>query len=189
MHFKEICEIYSSKVLFAQPNIREDTFDYYQTIFKPRIVAPPSQVTQSKQSGSVFSRENANSTPVRDSFKQKMKNILSSPLVDNLNMKLEKRNVESFFNPLHLGGGQRRNSNSLKSAKLLQFGSNPTEEEAFQPKALFNVGLTMNYSPLNTQDEMNANNISKDIIVMQPEIVDEPESPEIKSGNITPGFN
>jgi len=187
MHFKDICEIYTNKVLFAQPNIRDDSWDYYQKLFKPSTITLNSQPLQQKQRGSVFSRENANSTPIRDSFKQKIKNILSSPLVDNLNMKLEKRNVENFFNPLHLGGLQRRNNmNTLKSAKLLQFGNNSNDDEALQPKALFNVGLTMNYSPINAQDETNT---SKDISIIPPEVDQEPELSEQKSGNVTPGFN
>lgn len=190
MHFKDICDTYSSKVLFAQPNIREDSWEYYQKVFKPHVITIPTVPIEIKQQSSVFSRENANSTPIRDSFKQKLKNILSSPLVDNLNMKLEKRNVESFFNPLNLGGLNRRNSmNSLKSAKLLQFGTIGNEEDALQPKALFNVGLTMNYSPLNTQDENNINDIPKDVSIVQPEVDDQNISDNSKSGNVTPGFN
>ena len=190
IHFKDICDTYNQKVLFAQPTIRDDSWNYYQKTFKPHVITSPTKPPEPKQKGSVFSRENANSTPVRDSFKQKMKNILSSPLVDNLNMKLEKRNVESFFNPLQLGGMQRRNSmNSLKSAKLLQFGNNENEEEALQPKALFNVGLTMNYSPINAQDETNIEDVSKDVSIIPPENNNEEEASDLKSGNVTPGFN
>lgn len=190
LHFKDICDTYSAKVLFAQPNIREDSWEYYQKVFKPRVLAQPAQAAETRKLGSVFSRENANSTPIRDSFKQKLKNLLNSPLVDNLNMKLEKRNVESFFNPLHLGGLQRRNSmNSLKSAKILTFGGNGAEEEALQPKALFNVGLPMNYSPLNAQDETHIDDVSKDVSIVQPVLDDEQVSEDAKSGNVTPGFN
>lgn len=190
MHFKDICDTYSAKVLFALPNVRNDAWAYYQKTFKTHVsgVSPPNE--ERKQTGSTFSRENANSTPVRNPFSLKMKTILSSPLVENLNMKLEKRNVDNFFNPLQLSGLQRRNSlNGLKSAKLLQFGGNDNDDEALQPKALFNVGLGINMAPLGILEESKTEVVVKDIVITQPKSVDDNKSVSEKSGNVTPGFN
>lgn len=192
LHFKDICDTYSAKVLFAQPNIRDDVGQYYQKKFKLQVLSAclPNEEKERIKKSPAFSREVANSTPVRDSFKMKMKTILSSPLVENLNMKLEKRNVETFFNPLQLGGLQRRSSmNSLKSAKLLQFGGAENDDEALQPKALFNVGLTMNFSPNGTKEEAKNESPTKDVSIVQPENLEDEKSVTQKSGNVTPGFN
>lgn len=190
MHLKEICDIYSAKVLFAQPNIRDEVGEYYQKIFKPNISTGPLFLAESKPRGSLFSRESANSTPIRDSSRYRMRNILSSPLVENLNMKLEKRSVEGFFNPLQLEGSNRRSSiTSLKSAKLLQFGEMTNNEDDFQPKALFNLGLMMKCSPLKTTEELSLKDVSKDVSIVPPELQEDAEVEPQKSGNVTPGFN
>lgn len=91
----QIIEIYKKKNLFTINLIREDLMSYYNKIFKKNIkkdirniniIIPPRKNT---------TRENPNTTPVH-TFKKKYDKIKDSPLFENLNSNLARREIKNF---------------------------------------------------------------------------------------------
>lgn len=179
---------FSRLALFPSPTLHVDAQKYYDTIFSPRLLHSPINKLNKQRRSQVFDKEKANSTPIRTSGQKKitkMKKLLSSPLIDHIAVKLEKReNRNGDANDY-----RKESLGSLRSSKLLVFGS-AKDGEIVKPGSLFKVDMKPLDVSKRVQTIPDMNVIPRNINLLQPNFIDgSVNRDENKSGNITPGFN
>lgn len=184
--FQQITDIYNKKVLFAGSNIDSDSWRYFNDIFNKKAIISPISELSNRKRASIFKKKEANSTPIRTNVSRRINKMINSPLLDNLNMNLEKRSPSQFQS----ANENRKDSvGSLRSAKLINF-KKPIKES--MPRINPHFKLSIPSSMGNLPSLSFTNNMNRNISVIQPspsmnefEVGDDDEN----DGNVTPGFN
>ena len=186
LHFKDLCTIYTQKVLVAIQNINDELTEFYHG-FKDKIPCIHDDLVSDR---SYSPGGNPNSTPIQGKSRisaQRKQKIMGSPLVDNLLLTLDKRHVDNFT-------GYPQGRHRLMSDDKLQFHKRIKPSEIAQngmtenPNAisLFNIGesfSTVAHSPIIRLDNSPVFKLSTPAM----ERTDEPDD-DGHSGARTPNF-
>lgn len=161
LHLKDLAYYYNRQVLFSIPNVQDELQEFYH---KFKNVIPQIHDDLMSEISNNSSRENPNSTPVQARASQRRKKIMGSPLMDNLILNIEKRNIENYMGAAHprprLGSEER-----FQFHKRIKVNEMPSENmyDSKNTISLFNIGTTftpVSQSPLLNRESSPFNRFS-----------------------------